>query len=80
MFEPEYPAGRSFLAFWNQYYVDISSTFDVKMAAINCHKSQVKKYGPDFLRAIEARAIHRGYEIGVKYAECFEVLRLQGDI
>lgn len=80
MYEPEYPAGRSFLGFWNQYYVDITSTFDIKMKALECHESQVKKYGASFLEAIEARAKHRGYEIGSKYAECFEVLRLLGNI
>lgn len=80
MYEPEYPAGRSFLGFWNQYYVDVTSTFDIKMKALDCHKSQVKKYGDAFMEAIQARARHRGYEIGSKYAECFEVLRLLGDI
>jgi LmbE family N-acetylglucosaminyl deacetylase len=80
MYEPEYPAGRSFLGFWNQYYIDVTSTFDIKMKALLCHKSQVNKYGDAFIEAIEARARHRGYEIGSKYAECFEVLRLLGDI
>lgn len=76
MYEPEYPAGRSYIGFRNQYYVDISSVFDKKMAALNCHSSQIKKYGDNFLKAVEARAIHRGYEIGQKYAECFEIVRL----
>lgn len=76
MYEPEYPAGRSYLGFRNQYYVDIASTFDVKMNALKCHESQVKKYGDDFLEAVGARARHRGYEVGIKYAECFEVVRL----
>lgn len=80
MYEPEYPAGRSYLGFRNQYYVDISSSFDIKMEALKCHESQVKKYGDVFLKAIEARAIHRGYEIGSEYAECFEVLRLISEI
>ena len=80
VYEPEYPAGRSYLGFWNQYYVDITSTFEIKMEALMCHKSQVKKYGDAFLEAVEARARHRGYEIGTRYAECFEVLRLLGDI
>jgi len=78
MYEPEYPAGRSYLGFRNQYYVDITSTFEVKMNALKCHESQVKKYGDAFLEAVEARARHRGYEIGSKYAECFEVVRLLG--
>ncbi len=81
MYEPEYPAGRSYLGFRNQYYVDVTSTFDIKMEALKKHKSQIKKYGEDrFLNAIEARAQHRGYEIGSKYAECFEVIRMLGDI
>ena len=79
MYEPEYPAGRSYLGFRNQYYVDITSTFDIKMEALKQHKSQIKKYGDNFLEAVEARARHRGYEIGSKYAECFEVVRLLGE-
>ena len=79
MYEPEYPAGRSYLGFRNQYYVDITSTFNIKMEALKQHKSQVKKYGDNFLEAVEARARHRGYEIGSKYAECFEVVRLLGE-
>ena len=80
MYEPEYPAGRSYSGFHNQYYVDISSTFEIKMKALKQHKSQVTKFGDNFLKAVEARARHRGYEIGNKYAECFEVLRLLGEI
>ena len=75
MYEPEYPAGRSYLGFRNQYYVDITLTLELKMNALACHESQVKKYGDMFLEAVEARARHRGYEIGSKYAECFEVVR-----
>ena len=80
MYEPEYPAGRSYIGFHNQYYVDITSVFEIKMDALKCHESQVKKYGDFFLGAVEARAIHRGYEIGGKYAECFEIIRLRGAV
>ena len=80
MYEPEYPAGRSYSGFHNQYYVDISNTIDIKMDSLKVHTSQVKKYGDSFLKAVEARARHRGYEVGSKYAECFEVLRLIGEI
>jgi len=76
MYEPEYPAGRSYLGFRNQYYVDITETFEDKMESIKQHESQVQKYEPNgFLEAIEARCRHRGYEIGKRYAECFEVVR-----
>lgn len=80
MYEPEYPAGRSYLGFRNQYYVNITSTFDIKMGALKCHESQIKKYGGAFMDAVKARAIHRGYEIGNKYAECFEIIRLRSDL
>jgi LmbE family N-acetylglucosaminyl deacetylase len=80
MYEPEYPAGRSYSGFHSQYYVDITTTFEIKMEALKRHESQIKKYGADFLEAVEARARHRGYEIGNKYAECFEVLRLLGEV
>ena len=80
MYEPEYPAGRSYSGFHSQYYVDITTTFEIKMEALKQHESQIKKYGDDLLEAVEARARHRGYEIRNKYAECFEVLRLLGEI
>jgi LmbE family N-acetylglucosaminyl deacetylase len=80
MYEPEYPAGRSYSGFHSQYYVDITATFEIKMEALKQHESQIKKYGDNFLEAVEARARHRGYEIGNKYAECFEVLRLLGEV
>lgn len=80
MYEPEYPAGRSHMGFHNQYYVDITETFELKMEALMQHESQVKKYGAGFIEAVGARARHRGYEIGTKYAECFEVVRLKGEI
>lgn len=78
MYEPNYPAGRSYFGFRNQYYVDVTSAFELKMEALKQHKSQVKKYGDDYLEAIEARARHRGCEIACRYAECYEVLRLFG--
>jgi len=34
MYEPEYPAGRLYSGFRNQYYVDITSTFERKMEAL----------------------------------------------
>lgn len=80
MYEPEYPAGRSHIGFRNQYYVDITDTFELKMEALAQHRSQVNKYGDGFFEAVEARARHRGYEIRSKYAECFEIVRLKGNI
>jgi LmbE family N-acetylglucosaminyl deacetylase len=80
MYEPFYPAGRSYIGFRNQYYVDISETINKKMAALKKHKTQIERYGKEFLEAIEARARQRGYEIGSKYAECYEVVRILSDL
>jgi LmbE family N-acetylglucosaminyl deacetylase len=81
MYEPEYPAGRSYLGFRNQCYVDITDTFEQKMKAIMQHETQTKKYEKKgFLEAVEARCRHRGYQIGKKYAECFEVIRIVSNI
>ena len=80
MYEPNYPAGRSYFGFRNQYYVDITPSFEIKMEALKQHKSQMKKYGDEYLEAIEARARHRGCEVACRYAECYEVLRLFGDV
>jgi N-acetylglucosamine malate deacetylase 1 len=80
MYEPEYPAGRSYAGFRNQFYVDITPVFDLKMEALKQHKSQIIKFGGDyFTGAVKAKAINRGYEIGKQYAECFEVVRLLMD-
>lgn len=80
MYEPEYPAGRSYAGFRNQFYVDITPVFDLKMKALKEHKSQIKKLGGDyFMGAVKARAVNRGYEVGSKYAECYEVIRILMD-
>jgi LmbE family N-acetylglucosaminyl deacetylase len=75
MYEPMHPNGKTYTTFRSQVYVDITPTFDIKMDSLKCHKSQIKKFGSGFLDAIEARARYRGYEIGSKYAESFEVIR-----
>lgn len=80
MYEPMYPAGRSYVGFRNQFYVDITSVFNIKIKSIKAHSSQLKKYGDEFLGAIIARSKLRGYEIKREYAESFEILRLLSDL
>ena len=48
--------------------------------SVEIHKSQVDKFGSGFLEAVEARARYRGYEIGRRYAESFEVIRAVNEI
>jgi LmbE family N-acetylglucosaminyl deacetylase len=59
------------------YYEDISSTFDLKLAALRCHESQVRELGVDNLekwlrKRCEEMADGSGYEL----AEAFHRVRL----
>lgn len=79
-YEPFPPSGRSYVAFRPQVYVDITGSIDIKVEAMKAHRSQYDKYGEDWIEAIQGRARMRGYECGKKYAEVFEVVRLEMDI
>ncbi|MDO4197491.1 MAG: PIG-L deacetylase family protein [Erysipelotrichaceae bacterium] len=77
-FEPIAPSGRSYVAFKPQMYVDISDYVDTKIASLKCHESEYNKFGgEDWIKGVESRCGFRGYEIGSKYAEAFEVLRME---
>lgn len=86
MYEPFPPAGRSYVAFRPQYYVDITDTIDIKLQALSAHKSELEKYGPEWINTIAARARLRGFEMisnnvrEEKYAEVFEIVRLNVDL
>ena len=77
LFEPITPSGRSYVAFRPQVYIDITDFIDIKLEALAAHKSEYEKYGSRWLEAVKARANHRGFEMGVKFAEAFEVMRLE---
>ena len=77
-YEPISPSGRSYVAFRPQLYVDIGSTIEKKVASLREHKSEYNKFGgEDWVEGVHARCGFRGYEIGKKYAEAFEVLRIE---
>lgn len=77
-FEPITPSGRSYVAFRPQMYVDIESTIDKKIASLKEHKSEYNKFGKeDWIKGVKCRCGFRGYEIGKKYAEAFEILRVE---
>lgn len=77
-YEPISPSGRSYVAFRPQLYVDITPTIEKKVAALREHKSEYHKFGgEDWIEGVHARCGFRGYEIGKKYAEAFEVLRIE---
>lgn len=63
--------------------IDITSTFDTKMDSIRAHRTQFAAVDgaketplnrPEFLGAVEARAVAAGYLIGTRYGEPFRLL------
>lgn len=77
-YEPIQPSGRSYVAFKPILYVDIESTIEKKIKSLRCHKSEYNKFGAEnWVEGVKSRCGFRGYEIGKKYAEAFEVLRLE---
>ena len=79
-YEPIAPSGRSYVAFKPDLYVDIDSTLEKKLASLREHKSEYNKFdGENWIEGVRCRCGFRGYEIGKKYAESFEVLRIEMD-
>jgi N-acetylglucosamine malate deacetylase 1 len=74
MYEPMIPGGIVPYSFRFQKYVDISEFLDSKIRSIQLHRSQVEKY-PGLIEAVKARATLRGFDIGVRFAEAFEVVK-----
>lgn len=58
-------------------WVDISSTIDAKLESIAAHQSQFAARGKN-VEVFRDIARERGRELGVPYAEAFDVLRLNG--
>ena len=77
-YEPITPSGRSYVAFKPHLYVDIESTVKKKIESLKCHTSEYNKFGAeDWIEGVRCRSGFRGYEIGKKFAEAFEILRLE---
>ena len=77
-YEPITPSGRSYVAFKPDLYVDIEDVLDKKIEALREHRSEYDKFGAeDWIEGVRCRCGFRGYEIGKKYAEAFEILRVE---
>ena len=77
-YEPITPSGRSYVPFKPSMYVDIEETLDKKIASLKCHESEYNKFGAeDWIEGVRCRCGFRGYEIGKKFAEAYEILRLE---
>jgi hypothetical protein len=59
-----------------QSFVDISDYIDRKTQSILVHRTQIEVNGGDWwLDGVRGRAMYRGYQINVRYAEAFEVVK-----
>ncbi len=77
MYEPIYPAGRSYMGFRPQMYIDIGGFEEQKLDALRMHKTEYNKFGDQWIEGTKARAAYRGYEMGKLYAEAFEIVRCE---
>lgn len=75
MYEQNIPGGIVPHGFRAQMYVDISSEIDLKIESTLAHVSQVKEDKKNWISGIEGRASYRGFQLGVDYAEAFEVIK-----
>lgn len=63
-------------AFCPNYWIDITNTFELKLKAMNCYKTQICSFPhPRSSEAITALATFRGSTVGVEKAEAFVLLR-----
>jgi LmbE family N-acetylglucosaminyl deacetylase len=57
-------------------YIDVSNAFNLKLEALSCFKSQLKRYPhPRSLEAIKALSMYRGATINAFHAEAFIIER-----
>ncbi len=78
MYEQTLPGGIVPDSFNAQVYVDITDTIEKKIKSIEAHGSQHEINGELWLHGIKGRAMFRGSQINVKYAEAFQVVKRLG--
>lgn len=61
--------------FHKNYFVDISDFIDLKMQAIEAHKTEVKKFGPEWCNFWHNDARNNGQMFGVAFAEAFQLIK-----
>lgn len=79
MYEQLTLGGLTPYAFNSHTFVDVSDTMELKIQSVKAYQSQMPRLG-GWLEAIKGLATVRGQQIGVRYAESFEVVRILFDI
>ncbi len=76
MYEQTLPGGIVPESFRAQVFVEIEEDqINEKIESVNAHQSQIVKNNKWWLDGIRGRAMYRGNQIGVQYAEAFEVIK-----
>jgi LmbE family N-acetylglucosaminyl deacetylase len=77
MYETTIPGGLTENAFRPQLYIDITETLEAKSNALDCfHSQKNNRCGNLWIDAVVGRCSYRGYQMNVKYAEAFEVVKV----
>jgi LmbE family N-acetylglucosaminyl deacetylase len=79
MYEQTIPGGITPAGFRAQYLVDVSRYIERKVASIQAHASQLRRNGEWWSEGVRGRAMYRGYQIHTRYAEAFEIIKINGD-
>jgi len=61
--------------FKENFFVDISDTWEIKEQAILAHQSECGRVGNQWIDYLKRDALNKGMIAGVKYAECFETVK-----
>lgn len=61
--------------FIENFYVDITETWDIKENAIKAYESEMQRVGESWITYFKQEAINNGLKMGVKYAEAFQVVK-----
>lgn len=57
------------------FFVDISPYIEIKIKAIEAHKTEYKKFGKKWIDFVKHQNRNSGIEMEVEYAEAFEVIK-----
>jgi LmbE family N-acetylglucosaminyl deacetylase len=63
------------MPFHENFYVDISDTWEIKEQAILSYKSEMKRVGTKWIDYFRREAENNGLKMGVKYAEGFRLVK-----
>ena len=62
-------------AFVGSFYVDVTAYWTAKIAAVDCHSSEMQRTRKSWLAYLDRDSANAGSRIGVERAEAYEVLR-----